>query len=102
MFVAIYRWRLRPGREAEFRDGWRRITEAARARCGSGGSALFRDGDGTWVAIARWPSRAAREACFAAGSLDPEASAMMRGAVAEALPDVDLEGDLDLWAPFGP
>lgn len=101
MFVAIYRWRLHPGQEEVFREGWRRITELACGRCGSGGSALFRDRDGTWVAIARWPSREARERCFAGGSLDAEASALMRAATAAKLPDLELEGDTDLWRPLG-
>ena len=100
MFVAVYRWRLHPGREAQFREGWSRITELARERCGSGGSALFREADGTWCAIARWPTADDRERCFAKGSLDPEASRLMREAVAEALPNLELELDTDLWAPI--
>jgi hypothetical protein len=70
VFVVIYRWRLDPERESSFGEGWRRITDLAIARCGSGGSSLFRATDGTWVAIARWPSRISRENCFAAGSLE--------------------------------
>lgn len=100
MFVAVYRWRLKPGREDEFRAGWSRITDLARNRCGSGGSALFRAQDGSHVAIARWPSRAARERCFADGPLDAEASAMMQGAVQETLPTLELDSVEDLWAAF--
>jgi hypothetical protein len=98
MFVAVYRWRLDPAREDAFREGWARITRLARERCGSGGSALFRAADGTWVAIARWPTRGDRERCFAAGSLDPEATATMRSAVVETFPDLELEAVDDLWA----
>lgn len=100
MFVAVYRWRLQPGREEQFRQGWRRITDLARERCGSGGSCLFRAADGTWVAIARWPDRAARAACFEKGSLDPEASALMNEAIVERLADLELEAVDDAWAPF--
>jgi len=100
MFVAVYRWRLRAGQEDRFREGWSKITKAARDRCGSGGSALFREADGTWCAVARWPSREAREACFGAGPLDTEARAMMRDAIEESLPGLELEMDTDLWAPL--
>lgn len=100
MFVAVCRWRLHPEREAEFHEGWSRITRIARERCGSGGSALFREKDGTWCAIARWPSADARARCFADGSLDPEASGLMRQAVVEALPDLEMELDTDLWSPL--
>jgi hypothetical protein len=100
MFVAVYRWRLKPGMDEQFCRGWRRITDLVRERCGSGGSCLFRAADGTWVAIARWPDRAARTTCFEKGSLDPEASALMREAVAERFEDLELEAVDDRWAPF--
>ncbi|XXF75409.1 hypothetical protein P2318_20320 [Myxococcaceae bacterium GXIMD 01537] len=100
MFVAVYRWRLKPGMEEQFREGWRRTTVLAGERCGSGGSTLFRAADGTWVAIARWPEREARTRCFEKGSLDPEASELMRAAVAEAFPTLEMESTDDLWASF--
>jgi heme-degrading monooxygenase HmoA len=102
MFVAVYRWKLKPGHEASFQAGWERITLLAREQCGSGGSALFRDKEGTWVGIARWPDRAAREACFSKGPLDAEASAAMKNAVAEVLPDMELDAVSNLWADLPP
>jgi len=100
MFVAVYRWRLEPGMEEQFRRGWARITDVARERCGSGGSSLFRAADGTWVAIARWPDRAARTTCFDKGPLDPEAFALMQEAIAERFETMELECVDDRWAPF--
>jgi heme-degrading monooxygenase HmoA len=100
VFVAIYRWRLQPGREDDFRRAWIGLTEIIRVRCGSGGSSLFRDADETFVGIARWPSRAAWERCFANGPLDPEMSALMRASVLEQLPTSELEGVADLWTAF--
>ena len=97
MFVVMYRWRLKPGQEAAFREGWERITRLAHARCGSLGSALLTGDDGVWCAVARWPSREAREVCFAQ-SLDDAASELMRDAVAERLPAVEMDMVLDLWA----
>jgi hypothetical protein len=56
MFLVIYRWRLRTGFEEQFAEAWRTITDLAIHHCGSGGSCLSQDSDGTWVAIARWES----------------------------------------------
>lgn len=99
MFVAIYRWRLKPGSEASFAQGWARITELASEQCGSGGSALFKGTDGLWYAIARWPSRQDRDRCFDDGPLDDRASAAMNEAIDERLPSIELESVHNLWAP---
>ena len=102
MFVAIYRWRLHPQREQDFVANWQRITLGGLA-CGSGGSSLFRNAQGIWVAIARWPSRAARDRFFREldGSSDEsEMSKRARLAVIERLPDEELDSVLDCWAPF--
>ena len=57
MFVAIYCWRVRPGMEDQFREGWRRMTETLYRHHGSLGSRLHRNYDGTWFAYAQWPDR---------------------------------------------
>jgi heme-degrading monooxygenase HmoA len=97
MFVAVYRWRLKPGLEEQFREGWRRITMLAREQCGSLGSALFQAQDGSWVAIARWPDRDARTRCFERGSLDLAASQSMGEAILEKFEALELESSDDLW-----
>ncbi|HEY8586228.1 MAG TPA: antibiotic biosynthesis monooxygenase [Rhodanobacter sp.] len=102
MFVAIYRWRLHPEREQDFVANWRRITLDGLAG-GSGGSSLFRSAQGLWVAIARWPSRDARDQFFGkldSGAGDPELSARAHLAVIERLPEEELDGVLDCWAAF--
>ena len=102
MFVAIYRWRLQPEREQDFIANWQRITLNGLAG-GSGGSSLFRNAQGTWIAIARWPSREARDRFFGAleGSVeDSEMSRRASLAVIERLPDEELDSVLDCWAPF--
>jgi quinol monooxygenase YgiN len=82
MFVALYRWRVKPGREAEFRAAWVAVTEATYRTYGSLGSRLHRDADGAWVAYAQWPSRAAWEAAWTQGKpADPAATATMRDCV---------------------
>ncbi|WP_329741169.1 antibiotic biosynthesis monooxygenase [Dyella sp. A6] len=100
MFVAIYRWRLHPGLEQDFIANWQAITALGLA-AGSGGSSLFRDADGCWVAIARWPSREARTAFFAqlaAEAIDPALGERARQAVIERFPDQELEPVRDMWS----
>ena len=63
MFTVLYRWRIKPGLEQQFLDGWQRVTRAIHTNCGSYGSRLHRCDDGTWLGYARWPSAAARERC---------------------------------------
>jgi hypothetical protein len=102
MFVAIYRWRLHPEREQDFVDNWHRITQLGLA-AGSGGSSLFKDSDGCWIAIARWPSRTAREHFFQrmeVAHADSEMSERAALAIIERLPPQELESVLDCWAPF--
>ncbi|WP_453127452.1 antibiotic biosynthesis monooxygenase family protein [Streptomyces sp. CLCI03] len=88
MFAVIYRWRLRPGMERQFTEGWHRVTAAVHARCGSYGSRLHRADDGSWVAYARWPDEESRERCAAP---DPVGVAMMVEAIAERLPEIRME-----------
>ena len=37
MFIAVYWWRVKPGKEDQFRQAWRRGTELITARYGSFG-----------------------------------------------------------------
>ena len=102
MFVAIYRWRLHPGREQDFITNWHRITRLGLA-AGSGGSSLFRDAHGHWVAIARWSSREARDRFLGqleGGDDDADVVERARLAVLERLPAEELDGVLDCWAPI--
>ena len=55
MFIAVYWWRVHPGKEDQFRAAWRRGTELIRQRYGSYGSRLHRDADGRFVGYADWP-----------------------------------------------
>ncbi len=94
MFVAIYRWRLKAGREQEFAQAWERVTRLIVRECGSGGSALFRADDGTYAALARWPDRESRERCAARYDED---LARMTDCIAERYPEQRLESVTDLW-----
>ena len=102
MLVAIYRWRLHPELEQDFIANWHRITLLGVA-AGSGGSSLFKDTEGCWVAIARWTSRAAREHFFQlmeGDDAEPGMRARAALAIIERLPPQELESVLDYWAPF--
>ena len=97
MFVAVYRWRVKPGREAEFRAAWVAVTEATYRTYGSLGSRLHRDAEGGWVAYAQWPSRAAWEAAWKAGKpADPAATATMRDCVEAESVDVQYAPTMSL------
>ncbi len=62
----VYRWRVKPGLESQCESAWAEITKMMCERFGSGGSCLHRAEDGTYVAYARWKSRAHRDESFAA------------------------------------
>ena len=94
MFVAVYRWRLKSGREREFTRSWEAVTDAIRRDCGSYGSALFRGDDGTYSGIAIWPDRETRERCSAG---EEAHSARMRDCVEEQFPEQRLELVSNLW-----
>lgn len=89
MFVAVYWWRVHPGKEEQFREAWRQVTLGITAAWGSFGSRLHQDSDGRFVGYAEWPDRASWQAAFDAGMAhaDVEASAMFANAVAESVPD---------------
>ena len=100
MFVVVYRWRLRPEREAQFIRDWRDITVAAREKYGSWGSSLFEAHDGSYVAIARWPDRETRERWVARKDHDTAARARMNAAIEQDFPPLELDTIADLWAPI--
>jgi hypothetical protein len=88
--VVLYRWRLHPGSEASFIEGWSRITALLRAHGGSLGSRLHLGSDGVWYGYAQWPDDETRQRAFSR-PLDPDARAKMRSAIAESLPETVLE-----------
>ena len=101
MFIALYRWRVKGGREDRFREGWRRLTEGIYRRRGSYGSRLHRAEDGTWVAYAQWPDRESWAASCGAAAADAEASEMMRDSIEVSHPPVLMEVADDLLKEVG-
>jgi heme-degrading monooxygenase HmoA len=89
MFVAVYWWRVHPGKEDQFREAWRRGTRQITQIYGSFGSRLHRDSDGRFVGYAEWPDEATWRAAFEAKMVypDKEARRMFVDAIAETPPD---------------
>jgi len=87
--VVLYRWRVKPGREAQFTEAWSAVTRSLLGR-GSLGSRLHRGDDGLWYGYAQWPSADARRAAFQQPSDDGANLAAMRDAVAESFPELLL------------
>lgn len=86
MFVAVYWWRVHPGKEEQFREAWRRGTEAITRIYGSYGSRLHQASDGRFIGYAEWPDEASWQAAWAERMAydDPQARAMWLDAIAEA------------------
>lgn len=95
-FVVLYRWRIRPGFEDQFAQGWERISLAYKRHRGALGARLHRGEDGIWYSYAVWPTQQARADAFAAGSPDPPASALVNEATEEYLGEVILNVVSDL------
>jgi hypothetical protein len=88
MFVAVYWWRIKPGKEAQFRAAWRKGTEHITRIYGSYGSRLHQDRDGRFVGYAEWPDHETWKRAFDIGMVydDPGTRASFLDAVAEAPP----------------
>ena len=85
MFVALYWWRVKPGKEAQFREGWSRATKAIMQRYGALGSRLHREHDGRFVAYAQWPDELTWRRFFDDKTpADTEAFDMMHEAILES------------------
>ena len=86
MFVAVYWWRVHPGKEEQFRAAWRRGTELIIARYGSFGSRLHRAADGRFIGVAEWPDEATWRAAFEAKMVydEPATRAAFIDAIADA------------------
>lgn len=98
-FALVLRWRLKPGREADFVAAWDAVTLALLDQ-GSHGSALFEAADGTFHAVAFWPDVDARARAVASPTLSA-AFAAMADAVEERLPPVELTERINRVLPVG-
>lgn len=88
MYVVVYWWRAKPGKEEQFREAWRRGTREIARIYGGLGSRLHREADGRFVAIAEWPDQATWQKAFDAKMVyeDQEARRLFVDAIAETPP----------------
>lgn len=54
-FIVLYRWRIRPGLEDQFVEGWTRVSRVYQKQRGSLGARLHRGSDGVWYSYAILP-----------------------------------------------
>ncbi|HEX7709009.1 MAG TPA: antibiotic biosynthesis monooxygenase [Thermoanaerobaculia bacterium] len=90
-FAVLYRWRLKPGAEEVFVEAWSRVSALLQSERGSLGSRLHRGPDEWWYSYAQWPSAEARDRAFEGEPVDAAATARMREAISESLPELILE-----------
>lgn len=101
--AVLYRWRLKPGRDDEFRDAWAEGTRRIHARCGSHGAALHCDENGLYWSYAVWPSEAARQACFGGHDWFAEdCFVVMQDCIEERFEEIRLDVVKDKLAPPRP
>lgn len=62
--AVLYHWKLKPGRDEEFRQAWEDGTRQIHQLCGSHGAILHKGEDGTYWSYACWPSEHTRQICF--------------------------------------
>jgi heme-degrading monooxygenase HmoA len=92
MFVALYRWRIKPNLERQFIEAWSERTAYLREKYDSLGSRLHRGNDGIFYAYAQWKSAEQRRQAFQAESENiSEAAEKMRDAIEESFPETELE-----------
>ncbi len=90
MLVFLYRWRIKPEKEAQFIEAWSEITAYYRENFDSLGSRLHRGDDGIFYGYAQWESAEQRDHAFQ-NSPDFECRAKMREAIEESFGEVRLE-----------
>lgn len=100
-FAVLYRWRLHPGQEKSFRQGWAGLTQDIAQNLGGLGSRLHQLEDDSYAAYAQWPSRQLWEAAQAQTpeQRNPQVQEwqqQMRQAVAETLPTTTMNVTEDL------
>ncbi|MBC3876844.1 antibiotic biosynthesis monooxygenase [Undibacterium sp. FT79W] len=88
-FIVLYRWKIKPGMEDQFIEGWSQGTALFR-EMGSLGSRLHRGSDELWYGYAQWPSAEARSDAFGR-PLNSPWFAMMHEAIEMSLPEIILE-----------
>ena len=64
MLAVIYRFKLKPHQEQEYRALWNALVSYFKEECGATGSVLHKDKDNLYVAYSRWPDKKTRDAAW--------------------------------------
>lgn len=99
MIAVIYRWRVAPEHEEDFKRRWHEITEDVMKHYGGGGSRLHKTEDGDWVAYARWSRKEDRDKAFEQVSKKREGRTPQGEGKAELIEEVWMEIVDDLLIP---
>ncbi len=104
MFIAVYRWTVKPGMEDRFVRAWHRGTLSITRIYGSYGSRMHRNVNGDFIGYAQWPSRAAWEAAVNNHFRhdDAEAARDFQDAIAAQGTILEMEVLDDLLVPPSP
>lgn len=90
MFIVLYRWKIKPEKEAQFIKAWSEVTDYFLKNWDSLGSRLHRGNDGTFYAYAQWKTAADRENAFE-NAVKSSAGEQMKEAIEESLEPIILE-----------
>ena len=85
MFIVIYRWRILPGCEDEFRAAWEELSQQYIQLRGQHDARLVKGDDEVWVGKAVWPDRDDYILALERGVTDPQLANRMNACVAEKL-----------------
>jgi len=92
MFIALYKWRIDPEKEADFIAAWSEVTLYYKENHGSSGSRLHKGSDGLFYGYAKWKTEELRMRAFAANDAAvSSAGKRMADAIEERFPEVVLE-----------
>lgn len=90
MFIVLYRWKIKPEKEAQFIEAWSAVTHYFLKNWDSLGSRLHRGNDGIFYAYAQWKSAADRENAFE-NAVKLDAGERMKEAIEERYEPIILE-----------
>ena len=90
MFIVLYRWKIKPEKEAQFINAWSEVTDYYRENFDSLGSRLHRGNDGIFYAYAQWKTVVDRENAFE-NAVKLETGERMKDAIEERYEPIILE-----------
>jgi heme-degrading monooxygenase HmoA len=57
MYLTLYQWKVKPGKESQFIQAWARLTEHLQLKTPSLSGSLHKTIQGSYVALIEWPSQ---------------------------------------------